>query len=65
MEIIQSIEAGIRIFIHEKHAAASRRYFQKKLDQIADSKFKCQLEVFYDNGDAEKLITNLVNVIKF
>ena len=33
--------------------------------QIADSKIKRQLKIFDDNGDADKLVTNLANVINF
>ena len=32
---------------------------------VADSKVERQVKIFDDDGDAERLITNLVNVIKF
>ena len=38
---------------------------QKKPYQTTDSKVKRQLKTLDVNGDAEKLITNLANVIKF
>ena len=38
---------------------------KKKPYQITDSEVKRQLKIFDDNGDAEKLIINLANVIKF
>ena len=40
-------------------------YDKKKTFRIADSKFKREMKIIDHNGDAEKLISNLANVIKF
>ena len=66
MDIIQGIETGIIIYIHEDTQLFRGDISNKKKPyKPGYSKVKRQLKKIDDNRDTEKLITKLANVINF